>query len=131
MRWLVLVVMLTFAGCVAKAKAGTPEAAYTTFVSALQRGDAKTAWSLLTPATRDVVTAKSKAISQASQGLVRDEPEVLLFQAGRVGALGDVKPVSVDGDRAVLKVSSVGGERDVKLVKDSGRWLIDLSDQLK
>jgi hypothetical protein len=131
MRGLFLVAMLAVAGCKQAPKPGTPDASYVAFVTSLQRGDAKTAWSLLTPSTKDVVTAKSKAIAEASHGTVRDEPEVLLFQAGRAGAVGEIKTLSDDGERAVLKVASAGGEQEVKLVKNSGRWLIDLSDQLK
>ena len=130
MRGLLLVAMLCFGAC-ARAKPGTPEGAYLAFATALQRSDARTAWSLLTQSTRDVVKQKSKAISEASKGAVRDEPEVLLFAAGRAGAPGEIKVVSADDARAVLKVTGAGGEREVTLVKDSGKWLIDLSDQLK
>lgn len=130
MRGLLLVAMLTLAGC-ARARPGTPESAYLAFVTALQRSDARAAWALLTPSTRDVVAQRSKAISEASKGAVRDEPEVLLFAAGRATAPGELKVVSANDERAVLKVTSAGGEREVTLVKNSGRWLIDLSDQLK
>lgn len=130
MRGFLLVAMLSLGAC-ARARPGTPEAAYLTFSTALQRSDARTAWSLLTQSTKELVAAKSKALSEASKGAVRDEPEVLLFAAGRAGAPGELKVVSADDTRAVLKVTGAGGEREVKLVKDSGRWLIDLSDQLK
>lgn len=127
---LLLMLLLLAPGC-RRPASDSPEAAYRAFMLALQRADAQTAWKLLTPATREKVTARSKAISQASQGVVRDEPELLLFQASRPGAVGDVSQVRADASTAVLKVASAGGDREVKLVKDSGRWLIDLSDTLE
>ncbi|MGV3619952.1 MAG: hypothetical protein ACO1OB_03995 [Archangium sp.] len=127
---LLLLVLAILPGC-RRPAADSPEATYRTFVTALQRSDAKTAWKLLTPGTRDQVTALSKAISEASKGVVRDEPEVLLFQASRPGNVGEITQLRADETSAVLKVASASGEREVKLVKDAGRWQIDLSDSLK
>lgn len=127
---LLLVLLSIVPGC-RRAPADSPEATYRTFVTALQRSDAKTAWKLLTPATREKAAAISKAISAASKGVVRDEPEILLFQSSRPPAVGDITQVRADETTAVLKVASAGGEREVKLVKDSGKWQIDLSDSIE
>lgn len=125
-----LVLVLIAAGC-QKPVATSPEATYRAFVTALQRSDARRAFDMLTPATREKVQLRSKAISEASQGLVRDEPQLLLFQSSRPGELGEISQVRADEATAVLKVATADGEREVKLVKDSGRWLIDLSEQLE
>ncbi len=125
-----LSLLLVLPGC-RRPAADSPEAAYRTFATALQRADTRRAWALLSPATKENVTARAKAISAASQGVVRDEPEALLFQASRPGPLGEVTQVKADDTSAVLKVATAGGEREVKLVKESGRWLIDLSDTLE
>ena len=68
--------------------------------------------------------------AEASKGVVRDEPELLLFQGTRPGPLGEVTQVKADDTSALLKVASAAGPREVKLVKDSGKWLIDLSDTI-
>lgn len=127
---LLLVVLVMIPGC-RRPAVDSPEAAYRTFVTALQRSDSKTAWKLLTPGTREKATALSKAISEASKGVVRDEPEILLFQSSRPPTAGDITQVRADETTAVLKVSSAGGEREVKLVKDAGKWQIDLSDSIE
>lgn len=126
---LLVVAMMTAAGC-RRAAPHTPEAAYRGFIEALQKGQTRKAWALLSPATRERVEARSKAIASASQGTVRDEPELLLFQGTRPGALGEITQLSADEQTALLRVASASGAREVKLVKDSGRWLIDLSDTL-
>lgn len=131
MRAALLLVLLSMVPGCRRPAVDSPEATYRTFVTALQRSDARTAWKLLTPATREKATALSKAISEASRGVVRDEPEILLFQSSRPPAVGEVTQVRADETTAVLKVASAGGEREVKLVKDSGKWQIDLSDSIE
>lgn len=127
---LLLVAMVTTAGC-RRAAPHTPEAAYRGFIEALQKGQSRKAWALLSPATRERVQERARAISAASQGTVRDEPELLLFQGTRPGPLGEITQVSADEQTALLRVASASGAREVKLVKDSGRWLIDLSGTLE
>lgn len=127
---LLVVAMVTTVGC-RRAAANTPEGAYRGFIEALQKGQTRKAWALLSPATRERVQERSKAIAAASQGTVRDEPELLLFQGTRPGPLGEIVQVSADEATALLRVASASGPRDVRLVKDSGRWLIDLSDTLE
>ncbi len=125
------VVLLVFvaAGCRREAP-NSPEAAYRGFIEALQKGNTRKAWASLSPETRRKVEERSKAISEASKGVVRDEPELLLFQGTRPGPLGEVTQVKTDDSSAVLRVASTSGSREVKLVKDSGKWLVDLSDSI-
>ena len=129
LMWLVVLVAL-LAGC-RREPPNSPEAAYRGFIEALQKGNTRKAWASLSAPTRHKVEERSKAIAEASKGVVRDEPELLLFQGTRPGPLGEVTQVKVDDTSALLQVASAGGPREVKLVKDSGKWLIDLSDTLE
>lgn len=110
--------------------ANSPEAAYRSFIEAIQKGNTRKAWNALSAATRKRVEERSKAIAQASKGVVRDEPEQLLFQGTRPGPLGEVTQLEANESSALLRVTSATGAREVKLVKDSGKWLIDLSDNI-
>ncbi len=130
MRLLAVVVLVTVAAGCRREAANSPEAAYRAFIEAVQKGNTRKAWQSLSPATRRSVEVRSKAISEASKGVVRDEPELLLFQGTRPGPLGEVTQVKADETSALLKVASASGSREVKLVKDSGKWLIDLSDTI-
>ena len=127
--WLA-VLMALVAGC-KREPPNSPEAAYRGFIEALQKGNTRKAWSSLSASTRHKVEERSKAIAEASKGVVRDEPELLLFQGTRPGPLGEVTQVKADETSALLQVASASGPREVKLVKDSGKWLIDLSDTLE
>ena len=109
----------------------SPEAAYRGFIEAVQKGNTHKAWTALSSETRKKVEERSKAIAEASKGVVRDEPELLLFQGTRPGPLGEVTQLKADETSAVLAVASASGSREVKLVKDSGKWLIDLSDNIE
>ncbi|MEW6430558.1 MAG: hypothetical protein AB1730_03525 [Myxococcota bacterium] len=120
-----IVALLTLSAC-EKPAAATPEAAYNAFAVALRRGDTKAAYAALSKSTRALVEARSKTLSEASQGMVKDEPALMLFQSGtRPGPLGEVKVVEQSADRAVLEVS---GTRVTMVKEDGGRWVVDLSD---
>jgi hypothetical protein len=122
---LALAALLALAAC-EKPPATTPEAAYQAFAIALRRGDTKTAYAALSKSTRDAVEARSREMVAASQGLLKDEPALMLFQSGtRPGPMGEVKVVEQSETASVLEVS---GTR-VKMIKDeAGRWVVDLSD---
>jgi hypothetical protein len=125
--WGVLLVLMAVSAC-RREQPVSPEQAYVAFIDAIQKGNSHKAWVQLSKQTQQKVEARSKEIAAASKGIVRDEPELLLFQGSRPGPIGEVTQVRADDSTALLKVASVTGTREVKLVKDSGRWLIDLSD---
>ncbi len=127
-----VVVALSFAlGACARAPSDSPEAAYRAFAEALRRGDGRTAYAALSSATRERVEARTRAVSEASQGLVKNDPALVFFQSGtRPGPLGELTRVSADDAQAVLEVAGASGPQEVKLVRESGRWLVDLSDPL-
>jgi hypothetical protein len=125
-----MVLVVTALGC-RRELPNSPEAAYRGFIEALQKGNTRKAWASLSPATQQRVEARSKAIAEASKGVVRDEPELLVFQGTRPAPLNEVTQVSADETSARLQVATSAGKKEVKLVKDGGKWLIDLSDSFE
>ncbi len=107
----------------------TPEGAYRLFGQVLRSGDAIAAFSMLTLESRKRMEAKATAIADASQGMIRNEPALILFQSGVVA--GDVDTVVVTEDsseRATVFVEPNGPR--VNLLREDGRWAIDLTSLL-
>lgn len=128
------VLVLMLGGCRGSTVATTPEGAYRAFSLAVAKGDVKRAFAALSPETQKRVAARSKAIAEASKGAVRDEPEMLLFQLpnrAKSGPATQLSRVRADENSAVLAVASSEGTWEVKLVKDSGQWFVELSDALE
>ena len=108
------------------------ELAYRAFAEAVRRGDSTAAWAALSQRTRRLMEAKSKAVSDASRGVVKDEPALMLFQSGtRPPPAGDVKIVESDGGTAVIEVSVDGQAHHLVMVRESDRWVVDLFDVLQ
>ncbi len=126
----VLFLMIATFGCL-PAPTNSPEMAYLSFTDALSKGDTTKAWNLLSNPTRTKAEERSKSISLASKGVVRDEPRSLFFQGIRADQPGRVVKVTADAATAVLKVASASGVREVKLINDNGKWFLDLSDSLE
>jgi hypothetical protein len=107
------------------------ELAYRAFAEAVRRGDPAAAWGTLSQRTRQLMEAKAKVVSEASAGVVKDEPALMLFQSGtRPAPTGEVKVVESDGGTAVIEVSVSGRPHRVVMVRESDRWMVDLSDVL-
>jgi type IV secretory pathway VirB6-like protein len=123
---LLLLLALSLEGCEAPAAAAGPETAFSAFSDALRRGDARTAYDALSSSTHTAVEARARAISEASKGVIKNEPAALVFQSGvKPQAAGEVKLVRQDDASAVLAVGSPPSE--VHLLKENGRWVVDLS----
>ncbi len=109
----------------------TPEATYRQFAEALRGHDPKLAWELLSASTRAAAEVRSKAVATASQGIVRDEPMIMVLQSGVLPDpnIGDVTVVSKDENQAILEVGSPSRRQKVTLIKDAAGtgWAIDLS----
>ncbi len=128
---LALAALLLF-GCQRPPRADSPELAYLMFVEAIRRGESKKAWEALSPATRAAIEARSKEISAASAGVIKDDPALLVLQSGvRPQPAGEVKLLQSDGRAAVVEVSIGTQKQQVKLVKDEQRWTIDLAEAFK
>lgn len=132
MRVAALSLLLVMSACKQQPSAATPELAYRTFVDALNKGQTRRAWSMLSTSTKEKAQARSKALVEATHGLVRDEPETLLFQGSKPPQLATllVTPVRSDESSAVLSVDDGAGPHEIKLVRDSGKWFIDFSERL-
>lgn len=104
------------------------ELAYRSFAEAVRRGDATAAWRGLSRPTQDRMKARAKEISLASQGLIKDEPALMMFQAGvRPALTGDVKVLESDGGRAVLEVLTAGEPHHIVMVREEDQWVVELS----
>ena len=105
------------------------ELGYRVFVEAVQRGDLAAAWGSLSEKTRHLMEARAKAVADASKGAVKEEPALMLFQSGiRPAPAGDVKVLESDGGTAVIEVNARGVSHHIVMVRESGRWVVDLSD---
>lgn len=112
-----------------KARGGTAVDAYLSFSRAAQRGDAKTAYALLSSGTQQKLAARAKEISAASGGAVKDDPAGLAFSAApRPDPISEVKLLSESGDRATLSVKAGGRAAQVTMVKEKGGWKVDFGD---
>jgi len=102
-----------------------PAEAVQEFASAVQKGDAATAWSLLSTRTQqeaDAIAARARA--QAADG----KPEsgrAMLFGSALPGRPLEARIVSQSGDVAEVRTNEDRG-RIYRVVREGGRWRIDL-----
>ena len=127
-----LVVML--AACdrqATKPPASSPEASYRQFAEALRGHDPKVAWELLSSPTKSAAVQRSKTVAAASQGLVRDDPMIMVLQSGVLpeANIGDITVVSKTEQAVQLEVGAPAHRQQVTMVKEqaTGPWLVDLS----
>lgn len=135
MMWRLLVGMLLMVGCEKappKAVAVTPEAAYLGFAESLERRDSAAAYQALSKGTRGHLEARTRAIADASAGLIPDAPARVLFESGspaRSVSELTVKVLERTENEATLEVTSPGGTQKVKMVREAPdeRWAVDLA----
>jgi hypothetical protein len=123
---LALVVVLAVPRVPATYEPGSPEAAFQTFYQAYEAGDVEGAYALLGSSVTDQLTLAEYRRLDAEQAWQRDQDR-------RVVLLG----ADLTGDRANLMLridefsqGGLGGnrysyERTIRLVRESGAWLID------
>ena len=74
---------------------------------------------------------RSKAVAAASQGLVRDDPMIMVLQSGVLpeANIGDITVVSKTEQTALLEVGAPTHRQQVTMVREqpTGPWLVDLS----
>jgi hypothetical protein len=125
---LVILAALSLAAC-DKSRGGSPVDAYLSFSRAVQRGDAKAAYPLLSSRTQQKLAARAKEISAASGGAIKDDPAALAFSsAPRPDPLNEVKLLSQAGDRATLEVQAGGRTERLTMLKEKSGWKVDLGD---
>lgn len=119
-------------GCAQKSPPQTPEAAWSRFSEALRQADAKVAWDSLSKASRAELETRSKAVSEASHGVVKDDPQAMLFQSGvRPREITAAKRLTADEREATLEITVGGRNEQVHLVQEDGAWRVDLAGAIK
>jgi hypothetical protein len=131
-------------GC-QKASAETPDGAFRVWADTLRKGDAKAAFAALSDTSRAALSARSKALSEASKGSLKDEPAALLVSPRRASPVVAVAVATNDGTRAELAVTTCRDALDergacpagadvqerVTMVKEAQRWAVELPELVK
>lgn len=100
-----------------------PAEAVQDFASALQRGDTATAWSLLSRRTQqDADKVARAALPDAGPGSGRQ----MLFNSALPGRPIHARVVSQDDGTAEVQTDDDGGARTFHVVREDGRWRVDL-----
>ncbi|HZX94098.1 MAG TPA: hypothetical protein VFE90_06250 [Myxococcales bacterium] len=103
-----------------------PAEAVRDLAAALQKGDAATAWSLLSTRTQkeaDELAAKARA--QAGDA-GPDSGRAMLFGSAIPAAATQTRVVSQSGDSAEVQAGEDGGGRVYRVVREGGVWRVDL-----
>ena len=104
-----------------------PAEAVQDFAAALQRGDAATAWSLLSQKSQQRADALAAAARARAGDAGPPSGRQMLFNGALPGRAADARVVSQSGDSAEVQTSEVGGPPRVwHVVRESGRSRIDL-----
>ena len=104
-----------------------PAEAVRDLAAALQKGDAATAWSLLSARTQkeaDEAAAKARAVAGDAGP---ESGRAMLFASALPAGPVEGRVVSQSGDSAEVQAGGGdGGTRVYRVVRDSGRWRVDL-----
>lgn len=106
--------------------ASDPVGAYQSFTRALERGEPKAAFKVLSKRTQQRLTEQAAAASKASGGAIKADVAELTFpMLGRPGNVTEVKLLRRENDRAVLQVTADGRPQELTMVLEDGAWRID------
>lgn len=123
---LIAVVVLIASGC-QRQRWDTPVEAFRAFQISLKKGDAKSAWDGLSRDSRGRIEARLKAVAAASGGVVPEEAAAMALATGlKSDPIGDVTLKESSGDTAVVVVKLKDVEREQKMVREDGKWRLDL-----
>ena len=118
-------------GC---SKRDDPVTAYSAIATSVEKGEYPKAYEALSAPTKQLLEARARKLNAESDGGVREDPATLFFSTNyntQVSAPEDLpRLVSSDERRAVLKVRSRRGERDVVMVREDSGWKLDLTEAL-
>lgn len=133
MRALAIFTVLALAAC-SRPRWDRPDEAYQAFSAALRKNELKVAWDALSTETRKAMEERSRAVSAASGGSVKDEPMLMFFASGyKPLPQGDLKVAKEEGQIAVVEVALGDGGMtgSQRMIKEGDRWAVDLTEAFK
>jgi len=102
-----------------------PAEAVQDLAAALQKGDTATAWSLLSTRTqKDADAVAARARGRADAGA--ESGRAMLFTSALPGRAVEAQVISQTGDSAEVRTADDGGGQIYRVVKEAGRWRVDL-----
>lgn len=129
---LLLVLLLPLGGC-NRPRYDTPQNAYTSFHQRMQRSDYTEAWKALSEPTRQALTSRAQEVARASGGAVKADAMIFFFANVPPPAdFTEVRLVTQEDQTArVLVVGADQSQKEVRLVRESSGWKIDLTHSLQ
>lgn len=103
-----------------------PAEAVRDLAAALQKGDAATAWSLLSTRTQEQADEAAARARAAAGDAGPESGRAMLFASALPGGGVEARVVSQGGDFAEVSAGGDGGSRVYHVVREGGRWRVDL-----
>jgi hypothetical protein len=126
-----LLVLLALGGC-KQLRPNTPVTSYEDFHEAVQKGEYRAAYAILSQPTQQALQARAKTVADASGGTVKADPVAFFF--ANVPTPADVTKVSLtseEGEVARVEVVSSAGKSEVRMVREPSGWKVDLTQSLQ
>lgn len=110
-----------------------PDDAFRAFTLAVLAHQKDLAWEHLSRESQVAMTAALGDATSAAPGMVPKDPKDLLF-GGDVGLARPIDKIVIEDQgpaEAHLSVETAGSNHRVRMVREGGRWRLDLTDGLK
>ena len=112
----------------------SPDDAFRAFTAAVVAHRADDAWGRLTKESQEAMTAAAAKVAALSpKGSVPTDPKQLLFgeDVGLAQPVDEIKVENEKGAAATLEVVTGPAHHEVHMVREDGRWKLDLTEGLK